>query len=363
MSNKTILVTGGLGYIGSHTVTLLLEKGYNVIILDNLYNSSKSVLVNIEKIVGRLIVEHCEFIEVDITDKYTLGAALRPYIGKISSCIHFAGYKAVGESVAKPFLYYNNNIVGTINLLEVLDIIGCQNVVFSSSATVYGHPEKVPIDESSKTGFLNPYGCSKLVVEEILESLSQSILGKNKRLVSLRYFNPIGAHPSGLLGEDPNDIPNNLLPFIMNVVKSMDNENTSSSDIYNHLKVYGNDYDTTDGTGERDYIHVMDLAKAHILSLENIIYSPDCSKNYYVCNVGLGQGTSVLEMLSLTSKILGKHVPFKFYPRRAGDCATVYADDIQCRELLKFTPDYTIEDAIKHSLEFIKNKNKTTRNM
>lgn len=358
MNNKTILVTGGLGYIGSHTVTLLLEKGYKVVILDNLYNSSKNVLVNIEKIVGRLI-DNCEFIEVDITDKYTLGASLRSYIGKISSCIHFAGYKAVGESVYKPFLYYNNNIVGTINLLEILDIIGCQNVVFSSSATVYGIPEKVPIDETSKTGFLNPYGCSKLVVENILESLGQSVPGKNKHIVSLRYFNPIGAHPSGLLGEDPNDIPNNLLPFIMNVVSALDdnNSNSNSKDIYSHLKVYGNDYDTIDGTGERDYIHVMDLAKAHILALENIIYSDNLSKNYYVCNVGLGKSTSVLEMVGITSKLIGKQVPFKFYPRRTGDCATVYADDRQCRELLKFIPDYTIQDAIKHSLEFIKNKN------
>ena len=345
MTKKTILVTGGLGFIGSHTSLLLLELGYQVIIIDNLYNSTIDVLETIEKLSNK----QCTFIEVDITNKEELFASLRVYRNEIDACIHFAGYKAVGESVEKPFLYYNNNIVGTINLLETLEYVGCKNIVFSSSCTVYGYPEKVPILEDSKTSFLNPYGCSKLVVENILESLAMSKLGTDKKIVSLRYFNPIGAHPSGLLGENPNDIPNNLLPFIMNVVSNLDN---NSNGIYSHLKVYGNDYDTIDGTGVRDYIHVMDLAKAHILSIENVIYNLDCSQNYYRINVGLGKGTSVLEMVKITSKLIGRDVPYKFYPRRAGDNSTVYADNELCTKLLDFKPTYTIRDAIEHSLKF-----------
>lgn len=357
MTNKYILITGGLGFIGSHCVVTLLEKNYEVIVIDNLVNSSIKVLDKIENITNKKPI----FINIDITNKTDLFNSLKDYKNKITSCIHFAGYKTVAESMVNPMLYYNNNIIGSINILELLTYLECKHLVFSSSCTVYGSPRVNPIYEGNPTSFLNPYGCTKLVIEEIFESFCKSNMGKEYKIICLRYFNPIGAHPSGLLGEEPNNIPNNLMPFIMKVISNMENnlnlDNNTKLNDYNQVKIYGNDYNTPDGTCIRDYIHVMDLVDAHISALENVLNSNTYTTNFFKCNVGLGNGTSVLEMVNLTSKILGKNIPYKFYPKREGDCASIFADNTVCKKLLFFNPKYSVEDAIKHSIMFI-NKNK-----
>ncbi|MCK5679184.1 UDP-glucose 4-epimerase GalE [bacterium] len=307
-----VLVTGGAGYIGSHTVVELLKVGYEVAIVDNLSNSSRKVLQRIETISGKEV----EFYEVDLCDYRALDEVISN--GGFSAVIHFAGLKAVGESVAEPLAYYENNVTGSLNLFAAMAKHGVKNLVFSSSATVYGDPEMVPIDEGAGLGPTNPYGRTKLMIEEILRDLYAS--DKAWNIVLLRYFNPIGAHESGLIGEDPRGIPNNLLPFVAQVAVGRRAE----------LAVFGNDYDTVDGTGVRDYIHVVDLATGHLSALAVI----KKELGLLCCNLGTGTGYSVLEVVSAFSQACDLDIPYKMVPRRPGDIATCYADPAFALEVL-----------------------------
>ena len=321
MKNKKILVTGGAGYIGSHTVVELLEAGYEVCVIDNLCNSSAEALKRVEKITGKKV----SFYEDDIRDREALGQIFsreEPF-----AVIHFAGLKAVGESVEKPLMYYENNIGGTLALLEAMTAAGCKNMVFSSSATVYGKPESVPIREDFPTSFTNPYGATKLMIEDILKDIYKA--DKTWNVILLRYFNPIGAHESGLIGEDPKGIPNNLLPYIAQVAAGR----------LKKVSVFGNDYDTKDGTGVRDYIHVVDLAKGHIKALEKIEENPGL-KTY---NLGTGKGYSVLEIIEAFKKASGRDIPYEFAPRRSGDIDMCYADPSLAYEEMGWKAEYGIE--------------------
>lgn len=300
-----ILVTGGAGYIGSHTVVELQNAGYDVVVLDNLSNSSEKSLERVEKITGKKV----PFYKADILDR----EALEQVFAKetIDSCIHFAGLKAVGESVAKPWEYYENNIAGTLTLVDVMRKHGVKNIIFSSSATVYGDPAMIPITEECPKGqCTNPYGWTKSMLEQILMDMQKADSEWN--VILLRYFNPIGAHKSGLIGEDPKGIPNNLTPYITQVAVGKLKE----------VGVFGNDYNTPDGTGVRDYIHVVDLAIGHVKALKKLEEEPKV-RTY---NLGTGQGYSVLEVIKAFSKACGKDIPYVLKPRRAGDIATCYAD-------------------------------------
>ena len=318
----SILVTGGAGYIGSHTVVELIKLGKEVVIVDNLSNSSILVLDRIEEITGK----RPTFYELDVADK----AALRSVFEKesIEAAIHFAGYKAVGESVEKPVMYYENNIMSTLSLVEVMAEFGVKKIVFSSSATVYGLNNPSPLVENMPTSATNPYGYTKVMLEQILRDLEVS--DKEWSVVLLRYFNPIGAHESGLIGEDPAGIPNNLMPFIAQVAVGKRAE----------LSVFGNDYDTVDGTGVRDYIHVVDLALGHIKALEKI----SDTTGVYTYNLGSGQGTSVLELVQAFEKVNGVPVPYKIVDRRPGDVATCYANADKALAELNWKTEKTIED-------------------
>ena len=318
----SILVTGGAGYIGSHTVVELIKLGKEVVIVDNLSNSSILVLDRIEEITGK----RPTFYELDVADK----AALRSVFEKesIEAAIHFAGYKAVGESVEKPVMYYENNIMSTLALVEVMAEFGVKKIVFSSSATVYGLNNPSPLVENMPTSATNPYGYTKVMLEQILRDLEVS--DKEWSVALLRYFNPIGAHESGLIGEDPAGIPNNLMPFIAQVAVGKRAE----------LSVFGNDYDTVDGTGVRDYIHVVDLALGHIKALEKI----SDTTGVYTYNLGSGQGTSVLELVQAFEKVNGVTVPYKIVDRRPGDVATCYANADKALAELNWKTEKTIED-------------------
>ena len=318
----SILVTGGAGYIGSHTVVELIKLGKEVVIVDNLSNSSILVLDRIEEITGK----RPTFYELDVADK----AALRSVFEKesIEAAIHFAGYKAVGESVEKPVMYYENNIMSTLALVEVMAEFGVKKIVFSSSATVYGLNNLSPLLENMPTSATNPYGYTKVMLEQILRDLEVS--DKEWSVALLRYFNPIGAHESGLIGEDPAGIPNNLMPFIAQVAVGKRAE----------LSVFGNDYDTVDGTGVRDYIHVVDLALGHIKALEKI----SDTTGVYTYNLGSGQGTSVLELVQAFEKVNGVPVPYKIVDRRPGDVATCYANADKALAELNWKTEKTIED-------------------
>lgn len=318
----SILVTGGAGYIGSHTVVELIKLGKDVVIVDNLSNSSILVLDRIEEITGK----RPTFYELDVADK----AALRSVFEKesIEAAIHFAGYKAVGESVEKPVMYYENNIMSTLALVEVMGEFGVKKIVFSSSATVYGLNNPSPLVENMPTSATNPYGYTKVMLEQILRDLEVS--DKEWSVALLRYFNPIGAHESGLIGEDPAGIPNNLMPFIAQVAVGKRAE----------LSVFGNDYDTVDGTGVRDYIHVVDLALGHIKALEKI----SDTTGVYTYNLGSGQGTSVLELVQAFEKVNGVKVPYKIVDRRPGDVATCYANADKALAELNWKTEKTIED-------------------
>ena len=318
----SILVTGGAGYIGSHTVVELIKLGNEVVIVDNLSNSSILVLDRIEEITGK----RPTFYELDVADK----AALRSVFEKesIEAAIHFAGYKAVGESVEKPVMYYENNIMSTLALVEVMAEFGVKKIVFSSSATVYGLNNPSPLVENMPTSATNPYGYTKVMLEQILRDLEVS--DKEWSVALLRYFNPIGAHESGLIGEDPAGIPNNLMPFIAQVAVGKRAE----------LSVFGNDYDTVDGTGVRDYIHVVDLALGHIKALEKI----SDTTGVYTYNLGSGQGTSVLELVQAFEKVNGVPVPYKIVDRRPGDVATCYANADKALAELNWKTEKTIED-------------------
>lgn len=311
MTDKYILVTGGAGYIGSHTCVELLEAGYSVVVLDNLSNSSEESLRRVQKITGKTL----EFVEGDIRSTDNLEAVFSRF--PITAVIHFAGLKAVGESVSMPLHYYQNNVAGTLNLLQAMDRHDCRQLVFSSSATVYGDPASVPIREDFPLSATNPYGRSKLIIEDMLRDLRYS--DERWSLALLRYFNPVGAHVSGMIGEDPRDIPNNLMPYITQVAVGK----------RERLSVFGGDYPTPDGTGVRDYIHVVDLAKGHIKALQAL----DAPRLLTV-NLGTGQGYSVLEMVAALAKASGREVPYEIVARRPGDVAQCYADPALALELL-----------------------------
>ncbi|HEM5142364.1 TPA: UDP-glucose 4-epimerase GalE [Streptococcus suis] len=318
----SILVTGGAGYIGSHTVVELLKLGKEVVIVDNLSNSSILVLDRIETITGK----RPTFYELDVADKEALRQVFENE--NIEAAIHFAGYKAVGESVAKPIMYYENNIMSTLALVEVMAEFGVKKIVFSSSATVYGLNNPSPLVETMPTSATNPYGYTKVMLEQILRDVE--VADKEWSIALLRYFNPIGAHESGLIGEDPAGIPNNLMPFIAQVAVGKREE----------LSVFGNDYDTVDGTGVRDYIHVIDLALGHIKALEKI----SITTGVHTYNLGSGQGTSVLELVQAFEKVNGVPVPYKIVDRRPGDVATCYANADKALAELNWKTEKTIED-------------------
>lgn len=330
----SILVTGGTGYIGSHACVELIEAGYDVVVLDNFYNSNIRVLDRIEKVCGT----KPKFYEVDILDKDGLDKIFNE--NDIEAVIHFAGYKAVGESVEKPLEYFNNNVTGSLTLYEAMRRHGCKNLVFSSSATVYGSPKSCPIFEDFEVSTTNPYGSTKLINEIILQDLGNSY--PDMSILSLRYFNPIGAHESGLLGEVPNGTPNNLVPYIARVAnKQLD-----------YVRVYGNDYSTVDGTGVRDYIHVVDLAKGHIAALEYVLNH----KGYDKVNLGTGNGYSVLQVIKAYEEACGFEIPYKIEGRRSGDIATCYASTQKAKEMLNWEAKYDIKKMCEDSWNFtIKN--------
>ena len=329
MKNK-ILVTGGAGYIGSHTCIALHQAGYDIVVYDNLSNSSREAINRVSTLIGQPI----EFIEGDIRDTELLRQVFTEH--QFFGVIHFAGLKAVGESVAKPLLYYNNNVSGTITLLEAMAEANVKNLVFSSSATVYGDPEVLPIDETSPRSCTNPYGQSKLMVEHVLEDLAATNDGWN--LIPLRYFNPVGAHPSGQIGEDPNDIPNNLMPYISQVAVGK----------LEKLSIFGNDYPTVDGTGVRDFIHVTDLAQGHVAALnylqKQVGQDKYSSIGFLPINLGTGKGTSVLELVTAFSEVSGQNIPYQFSARRAGDIASCYASADEAKELLGWEAKLSITE-------------------
>lgn len=322
-----VLVTGGAGFIGSHTVVELLNEGKDIVIIDNFSNSKKEVLEAICKITKK----DFKFYEMNYLDREKLETVFKE--NKIEAVINFAGFKAVGESVEKPIEYYTNNISGALVLLDTMRKYGVKTFVFSSSATVYGEPERIPITEDCKTGgTTNPYGTSKLFIEQILKDIYTS--DPNWNICILRYFNPVGAHSSGLIGEDPKGVPNNLMPYVAKVAEGTLKE----------LSVFGNDYDTPDGTGVRDYIHVVDLAKGHIKALQKLEKE---KKGLFIYNLGTGNGYSVLDMVKTFEKVANKPVPYKIVPRRLGDIATCYADPKKAREELDWEAHLGIEDMCK----------------
>lgn len=332
---KKILVTGGAGYIGSHTCVELLNAGKELVVIDNFSNSKPEVLENVKKITGK----DFRFYEMDYLEKEKLEKVFSE--NEIDSVINFAGFKAVGESVAKPIEYYINNVSGALGLLNTMKKYNVKKFVFSSSATVYGDPEVVPITENSKVGgTTNPYGTSKLMIEQILQDLYKS--DNSWDIVILRYFNPVGAHSSGLIGENPQGIPNNLMPYIAQVASGKLKE----------LSVFGNDYNTKDGTGVRDYIHVVDLAIGHVKAIEKL----DKEKNgIYIYNLGTGVGYSVLDMVNAFEKANNIKIPYKIAPRRAGDIATCYADPTKSKEELGFKTEKNLEDMCKDTWHFQRN--------
>lgn len=318
-----ILVTGGAGYIGSHTCVELLNQGYGVVVIDNLVNSSEKSLARVEKITGKPVT----FYKEDVRNREVLDHIFDKH--DINCVIHFAGLKAVGESVAMPLEYYDNNLFSTVRLCEAMRDHGVKNIVFSSSATVYSGDNEVPLRETSKTGMCtNPYGWTKYMSEQILRDTSLAVDDFTVSL--LRYFNPIGAHPSGLIGEDPRGIPNNLMPYISQVAIGR----------RDHLSVYGNDYDTHDGTGVRDYIHVVDLARGHVAAIN---YMQD-HRGENVFNLGTGTGYSVLDMVNAFERVTGKKIPYEIVARRPGDLATVYSSPDKSAELLGWKAQYDLDD-------------------
>ena len=327
-----VLVAGGAGYIGSHTAVELLEAGYEVVIADNFSNSKPEVLDRIREITNK----EFDFFEVDLTNKDATEEIFKKH--QIDAVIQFAGYKAVGESVSKPIEYYQNNLLSTLVLCDLMRQYDCKKIIFSSSATVYGDPEVVPITEGSPVGkTTNPYGTTKAFIERILEDIV--ISDPEWSVVLLRYFNPIGAHRSGLIGENPNGIPNNLMPYIMKVAAGQ----------LECLTVFGDDYPTPDGTGVRDYIHVVDLALGHIKAVEKALKD----KGVHIYNLGTGHGYSVLDLIQNFEKVTGAKVNYKIGPRRPGDIPTCYADTSKAREELGWIAKYGVEDMCRDSWHYI----------
>ena len=318
---STILVTGGCGYIGSHTVLELLNKNYNVVVVDNFSNSSPEGLRRVQQITGKTVT----FYEADIRDAETMDKIFSAH--QFDAVIHFAAFKAVGESCRLPLKYYENNISGTVTLLQIMEKHNVKKIVFSSSATVYGDPERLPLDETCRLSTTNPYGSTKLMMEMIMQDLHKADNAWN--IILLRYFNPVGAHESGLIGEDPKGIPNNLMPYVAQV----------ASGKLSCINVFGNDYDTPDGTGVRDYIHVVDLANGHIAAIEGCKAS-----GVHIYNLGTGRGYSVLEMISAFEKACGKTLPYKIAPRRSGDIASCYAAPDKAKNELGWEAKFGIEE-------------------
>ena len=330
----SVLVTGGAGYIGSHTVVELLNENKEVVVVDNFSNSKPEMLDKIKKITNK----DFKFYELDYSNKEKMDKVFAE--NKIDSVIHFAGYKAVGESVEKPIEYYTNNVSGTLNLLDVMRKHNVKTIIFSSSATVYGGPEVVPLTEMCKIGgTTNPYGSSKLFIEQILKDVYKS--DNTWDVCILRYFNPIGSHESGIIGEEPQGRPNNLMPYIVRV----------ASGELEELSIFGNDYNTPDGTGVRDYIHVVDLAKGHIKALEKLEKE---KSGIYIYNLGTGKGYSVLDMVHAFEKTTGQKIKYKITERRAGDIATCYADATKAKEELNWVAEKTLEDMCRDSWNYIK---------
>lgn len=328
-----ILVTGGTGYIGSHTCVELLNSGYDIVVIDNLSNSKIDVVDKIKKITNK----DFKFYEGDCCDKGLLSNIFKE--NDIDAVIHFAGFKAVGESVKLPLKYYRNNLESTINLLEVMNEYGVKKIVFSSSATVYGKPDSLPIRESFPLSTTNPYGSTKLMIEDILRDLYNS--DNSWSIAILRYFNPIGAHKSGLIGENPNGIPNNLMPYIIKVAtKELET-----------LSIFGNDYDTKDGTGVRDYIHVVDLAKGHIKAIEKVTSETGCD----AYNLGTGNGYSVLDIVNTFKRVNNIDVSYKIVDRRPGDIDACYADPSYAKEKLGWKAELGIEEMCKDAYNYVKN--------
>jgi len=325
-----ILLTGGAGYIASHAAIVLMQAGHSVVLYDNLCNSSKTVILNLEKILGRTVV----FVEGDIQNTSLLKATMQNY--KIDTVIHFAGLKAVGESVKMPLSYYENNVQGTLSLLRAMNEQSIKNIIFSSSATVYGDPKYLPIDENHPLAPTNPYGRTKLQIEQILEDVA--ISDSEWKIVNLRYFNPAGAHESGLLGENPRDIPNNLMPYIAQVATGQLPE----------LRVFGGDYFTVDGTGVRDFIHVMDLAEGHLAALSYLARA----RGFEVFNLGTGMGYSVFQMISAFEKASKKTIPYALVNRRAGDIASCYATAKKANTELNWKANRTLAEMCASGWEF-----------
>lgn len=321
---KKILVTGGAGYIGSHTCVELLNEGYKVVVVDNLYNSNEKALERVKQITGKELT----FYKADILDREALNDIFEKE-NDIEAVVHFAGYKAVGESVEKPIEYYYNNITGTLILCDVMRKHGVKNIIFSSSATVYGDPAMIPItEECPKQSPTNPYGQTKTMLEQVLMDINTSDPEWN--VILLRYFNPIGAHKSGLIGEDPKGIPNNLLPYVAQVAIGK----------HPYVRVFGDDYDTPDGTGVRDYIHVVDLARGHVKAIEKFKEN----KGVLIYNLGTGNGYSVLQVISAFSKVCGRELPYKIMERRAGDLASYYCSPVKAKEELGWEAENGIEE-------------------
>ena len=331
-----ILLPGGAGFIGSHTAVELLNAGKEIIIIDNFSNSKPEVLNAIKKITGK----EFKFYEMDYANRQKLEKVFQE--NQIEAVLNFAGYKAVGESVQKPIEYYTNNISGCLVLLDIMRKYGVKKFIFSSSATVYGEPEKIPLTEDCKIGgTTNPYGTTKLFIEQILKDIYKS--DNTWDICILRYFNPVGAHESGLIGEEPQGIPNNLMPYIVRVADGQLKE----------LSVFGNDYNTPDGTGVRDYIHVVDLAKGHLKALEKLDKE---GKGLFIYNLGTGTGYSVLDMVKAFERATGMQVPYKIAPRREGDIATCYADPKKAKEELGWVAEKTLDDMCKDSWNYLKSK-------
>lgn len=317
----TILVTGGCGYIGSHTVVELLNKNYDVVVVDNFSNSNPEALRRVQKITGKTVT----FYEADIRDQAAMEQVFNNH--HFDAVIHFAAFKAVGESCRLPLKYYENNISGTVSLLQIMEKHNVKKIIFSSSATVYGSPERLPLDETCRLSTTNPYGSTKLMMEMIMQDLYKA--DNNWNIILLRYFNPVGAHESGLIGEDPKGIPNNLMPYVAQV----------ASGKLACINVFGNDYDTPDGTGVRDYIHVVDLALGHIAAIERCTES-----GVHIYNLGTGRGYSVLEMVHAFEKACGKTLPYKIGPRRDGDIAACYAAPDKAKKELGWEAKFGIEE-------------------
>jgi len=331
-----ILVCGGTGYIGSHTALVLAQRGHDLLLLDNYSNSSADVLERMAQLGGQRFA----FCRMDLRERGAVAAlfAKEPF----DAVIHFAGLKAVGESCEQPLEYFDNNIGGTLNLLQAMQASGVKHLVFSSSATVYGHPDKVPVGEDAPLSASNPYGRSKFVIEQMLGDIAAS--GSDLKSAILRYFNPVGAHPSGLLGEAPNGIPNNLMPYICQV----------AAGLREHLSVFGGDWPTIDGSGVRDFIHVMDLARAHADALDAL----SGSKSGFTVNLGTGQGISVLQLVKTFERVTGRKVPYQIAPRRAGDVAEVYADPGLARRLLGWQSELDVEAMCRDAWRWQENQTK-----